>query len=609
MAQEDEKIQFEYLEPWNEQTETGDTGLSARLKWQRNFDKIRMWIASLPDNFRNLVVDSLTIGGTRLDGVADQSTPDSDNSKILTFLAATQRFLSKVNADVAAGHITFESGLTSEELAIFLNQIRVQQLALLYGGAEFGTFMSGQTGGQVDEYGNAEFESIRSRSYIMTEEMIVNRLQGQEGDTLYSDVDQIDSVTTYVDETDGSTHYILTLREKWDGYFTAQQYGNIVKGVVNTLAAKAAGVSDHTSAADMEHQDQDNGGNFFYTSWMMVVATHNTAQDRLEVNQIDVVLYGDTEVPARRNFEPCRMMTIARRGCYLNPYDYPDGSADRNSIIRRQRLFEVSVTDGRITKISGVNSPVLTAGNFGVTVGELPDFVKQYPKVRELLNAVGEHTDWLYAQGVVISNIVQVDRTGNPIPQNIYPTEDWVDGSVVVNPRPGYGIYFANKWNEESGQYETHYVTHRGVMWQCLQSQPVVNGGVATYYEPKWNSPYWRLVDGNDNLSIEFVSSKGDKFYQGYVDTVVTPHLYYGNVDISEDIANQYWAWTRETESGKTPQDESWDSQQSHHARVLHLTNAEMPTAWGRNNKAIFTCTVTVNDGKSDIIVQNQVIA
>jgi hypothetical protein len=145
-----------------------------------------------------------------------------------------------------------------------------------------------------------------------------------------------------------------------------------------------------------------------------------------------------------------------------------------------------------------------------------------------------------------------------------------------------------------------------------LQSQPVISGGVAHYYEPKWNSPYWMLVDGNDNLTIEFVSSKGYSFRRGYVDTVITPHLFYGNVDISNEIADEYWKWTRSSESGKTTADEAWDAQHTGLVtgiKTLHLTNNDMPQTWSSANKAIFTCTVSVNDGKTTRIVDNQIIS
>ena len=373
---------------------------------------------------------------------------------------------------------------------------------------------------------------------------------------------------------------------------------------------------------------------------MRVVETTATPNTTLNKNQIRVVLYGDNDVPSGKNFQPCQLMTIARWGCvdYSDP-DSPDYESVKADIIRRQRMFMISVSDGRVVKYTGVDAPILKNGNYGVTIGELPEFVKNYTKVREVLNQVGEHTDWLYAQGAVIGNIIHVDKEGLPVPV-IVDCGEWIDGSnhapvtiqvwdattqqyvshTLTYPIPateytkddsyyvGYGIYFYNKYNALTQQYEIHRVRHQSGTWQCLQSQPVISGGVETYYEPKWNRPYWMLDDGNDNLTIEFVSSKGYSFRRGAVNTDITPHLFYGNVDISNDVAAEYWNWTRSSESGKTAQDETWDAQHQH-MKAIHLSNLDMPSTWSTRDKAIFTCTVTLDDGKTTRIVDNQIIS
>ena len=546
------------------------------------------------------------------------------------------QFLRKDIDDTAAGKITFEKGLrvkptgesteTVAEIdehgnASFLDvdvegEMDVNGKAVVNDDIRSKNFATGTTGWKIDPYGNAEVESLRARSFIWTEEMLINRLQAQEGDTLFTDNDQVEAVRSFEDETDHSIHYVLTLKEKWEGYFTSQQYGNIVKGIVNTFAAKSAGVSNYTSQTDLSYQEQDNGGNYFYTSWMRVVATHNTS-DLLGVNEIEVVLYGDTDVPAQKNFPPCELMTIARRGCYLNPQDYAEGSAERQSIERRQRLWEISVTDGRITKLAGVMSPMLVPGNYGITMGELPDFVKN---IQEVADLHPDGKDFVYADGLVVGKYLKINKAGLPIPENVLCDRDWVDGSTIANPVPGYGIYYANKWNEENQRFETHIVSHRGMQWQCLESQPVVVNGVNRYYEPKWNSAYWRLVDGNENLTLEFVSSRGYSFRRGHVDTVVTPHLFYGTIDITEDVAAEYWNWTRMEEANAdregdaryTASDLTWN--ELHRGartgrKTLPLTQIDLPAAWSTSNKAIYTCIVIVNDGKTTTIVENQIIS
>ena len=501
--------------------------------------------------------------------------------------------LSRIQDDVCQGRITFQQGLDAIGRTIFHDEIRSPQ---------FETGLYGGRGWRIDQLGNAEFESARVRSYLEVVEMLVNRLQAQEGDTLYTDNDQVDKVEKIIDETDGSVSYILSLKEKYDGYVTGQMYGNILKGIINTLAAKQAGISDESGTSV-----EVDGANKYYTSWARVIGTHNT-NNSLGVNQIQVVLYGDDYVPAGRNFEPCELMTIARWGCvdYSDPDD-PDYETIKASIIRRQRVFMISTTDGRVVKYNGVDAPILKNGNYGVTIGELPEFVKNYPDVRAILDQVGEHTDWLYAQGVVVGNYIKIDKEGLPVPVTVFCGE-WENGAQIQTPTVGHGIYFYNEYNEQSQQYEIHEVRHNGGRWQCLQHQPVKSGGVLTYYEPKWDSPYWRLVDGNDNLTIEFVSSKGYSFRRGGVDTVITPHLFYGNVDITDEVAAEYWSWSRESESGKTTADETWDAQHQRQ-KTLHLTDSEMPTTWSFKDKAIFTCTVVLNDGKTTRIVDNQIIS
>ena len=507
--------------------------------------------------------------------------------------------LSKVVDDVCQGRITFQQGLDALGSVIFHDKIQSPQFDEgLYTGR----------GWRIDNLGNAEFESARVRSFLEIVELIVNRLQAQEGDTLFTDNDQIEKVDVIEDETDHSISYILTLKEKYQGYVTGQMYGNVVKGIINTLAAKQAGVSDYESTSV-----EVDGANKYYTSWMRVIGTHNT-NINLGVNQIQVVLYGDNYVPAERNFAPCELMTIARWGCvdYSDPED-PDYETIKASIIRRQRMFMISTTDGRVVKYSGVDSPILKNGNYGVTIGELPEFVKNYPDVRTILDQVGEHTDWLYAQGIVVGNYIKVDREGLPVPVTVFCGE-WEDGSTMQEPTVGHGIYFYNEYNNETQQYETHEVRHNGGRWQCLQHQPVVSGGVATYYEPKWNSPYWRLVDGNDNLTIEFVSSKGYSFRRGAVDTIITPYVFYGNVDITDEIAAEYFTWTRYEQRNEdlpnpyTQADEAWNSAHEQQ-KTLHLTNNDMPNTWSTQNKIIFTCTVVINNGKTTRIVDNQIVS
>lgn len=455
-------------------------------------------------------------------------------------------------------------------------------------------FVSGLVGWRMDKEGNLEAETIHSRSAIITDELRVNRQQGQEGDTVFSDNDQIIAVEER-EEQDHSITYILTLKEKWEGYFTGQQFGNIIRGKINTLAAKDAGVSDYTAAQYEASQGVDNGGNKFYTSYMRVINTHNTAPSMLEQLQIQVSLYGDNDVPMAMNYPPCPLMTIVRAGCWQNPDEAGISSDERNSRIRRQSFFMLSNTDGRIVKLTGVDTPKLRATNFGATFGKLPEFIENWTIASRLI----DRRDYLYAQGVVVGDFIKVDIQGDPIVQYV-DCGEWYDGGATgAAPTVGHGIYLLNEHNNTSLQWETHDVWHLGMKWRCMQHQPVMENGVAHYYEPKWNSPYWQFLEGDNNFRMEFVSSRGFRFHRGSVSTTITPHLYVGNEEITSEIATTYWSWTRSSDvrtAATIEDDEDWDDDHMH-MKALTLTDADMPIWWATDNRILFACHVQISDG------------
>ncbi len=603
----------------------------------------------------------LTVAGQKIKaGFADKAHDLDNDSPVY------QKFLRKDIPDTAAGKITFLQGFDSQAPSTTSGLDNTGDLTntgnIIVGKdspthddnpvSKSKNFNSGTAGWYLDNFGNMEVESLTVRSFLEVTELLINRLQAQEGDTIFTDNDQITDVQRVEETVDGETRvsYILTLKEKWEGYFTAQQEGNIVKGIINTLAAKQSGASDYSDVDDeiysqvinpsgnpymqgfyelsggeyvltedtevttgknyyklVTAQGTDAGGNLYYTSWMRV--TDVIEEDVLDednkptgktVRKLKVTLYGDTDVPAQRNFPPCVNMTIGRWGCYLNPNE-ASTVADRQSREKRQRLFFISASDGRIMKLRGVNKPILEQGNYGTTLGTIPEFMWSWPKVAK--DAI-PNRDYLYAQGVICQSFIQVKADGEPIVEYV-DCGDWANGTT----------YLCNEWNNETGRYETHDVWAWGNKWRCLQHQPVVSQGVTTYYEPKWNSPYWSLIEGNTNYSIEFVSSNGLSFRRGAVNTVITPYVYYGQIDITEQVPTSAFCWKRHEQRNDdgqghityTEQDITWNSQ--HGVKNLPLSNIDMPTNWSSTNKAIFTLTVTLNDGNNIEIVQNQIIS
>lgn len=325
-------------------------------------------------------------------GYADVAKDLSEDSPI------REQFLSRLVDDVAKGNLTFEKMLTVLGISIFKS------------GAQFGEFVQSLYAGKgagIDQLGNAEFESVRVRSYFEAMEFIVNRLSAIEGDQLLTEADTIESVDDL-----GDNCYGLHLRSKWEGYFTAQYPNNVLKGIINTLAT---------------------GSGVYYTSWMRVNSV-NTAN-----NYIEVTLYPGDEVPAGTNYPPCEMMKIARWG---NQTD-----------TKRQSCIYLSSTEGRIVRLTGVTKPIIDRTNYGATFGELPEFL------RELDLPIAEGQDYLYARGIVVQDIIRIDYQGKPVSE-IVDRGQW----------SATGDYYCEALNPNTGRYEISDVWYNGCKYRCAKT-------------------------------------------------------------------------------------------------------------------------------------------
>lgn len=307
-------------------------------------------------------------------------------------------FLSKIADDVAAGKITFKQGLISFGLAVFSD------------GAQFGTFVKSLyagTGAGVDAFGNAEFESVRVRSYFEAVEFIVNRLSAIEGDQLLTEADTIESVDDL-----GNNCYGLHLRSKWDGYFTAQTNNNVLKGIINTLSA---------------------GSGTYYTAWFRVNSV-NTANNYIEVTQ-----YPDEETPAGKNYPPCAMMKIARWG--------------NQSDTTRQSCLYLSSTEGRIVKLTGVTKPIIDKTNYGAVFGTPPEFLKA------LDLPLRDGRDYMYIPGIITTDVIRIDYQGAPI-------AEYVDRGTWSATES----YYHNYKNPSTGVYEISDVWYNGCKYRCQKT-------------------------------------------------------------------------------------------------------------------------------------------
>lgn len=325
-------------------------------------------------------------------------------------------YLSSSHDDTAHGHITFAKGASVRE------GLDVEGESHLRGGATFGDFRSGLVGGRggrIDGDGNAEVESLTVRSYLRATELLINRITAIEGDWLMTESGTVEHV-----EAMGGGRYRLRLRRRWDNDYTAFAPLDILKGVVNTMAARALGVVDAPDAS----------APLYATSWMLV-------QDvDLSTNTIGVQLYDDdpAQIPSGRNTPPVVGMNLARWGNQRNA--------------ERQSCLYLSSREGRIVHLSHVDSPILSDSDVSSSFGTVPDFLRQM-----LGDVLAPGQDYVFARGLIVQDIIRLGADSLPI-------AEIVDRGVWTSD----ARYYHKSRNADTSVYEISDVWHEGAKWRCL---------------------------------------------------------------------------------------------------------------------------------------------
>lgn len=467
--------------------------------------------------------------------VAHDLTPDSP---------VRQQFLSRIADDVAQGKITFEQGLIAVGMAIFQD------------GAEFGEFVKSLYAGKgagIDKDGNAEFESVRVRTYFEAVELIINRLSAIEGDQLLTEADTIERVVDL-----GDNCYGLYLHPKWEGYFTAQAVGNVLKGIINNLGAVALGMTGQGNAA-------------MYTSWMRVNSVNPT------LNYIEVTMYPDDETPAGKNFLPCELMKIARWG----------NQTDKT----RQSCLYLSSTEGRIVHLNGVTKPIIDQSNYAATFGTIPEFVKQMTDRDGNPLPLRDNLDYVYIGGLIVQDVIRVDFQGKPIVTYV----DRGQWYAAAN-------YYCEAKNPTTGVWETSDVWYMGCKYRCCKN--------LTKTAPAWNNTDWAMVEGNPDFTVEFADTDylfdPDRFA---VTLTIIAKLH--NIDVTADILDADVIWTRYSEDDKgverVASDNAWALKRAGAGKSINLTAADVDFNGYVPRVLRYTATVTLRDGMGEPVATESV--
>lgn len=408
-------------------------------------------------------------------GYADETDDFSENGK------ASKKILRKDIEDTASALIKFLSG------------------------TQFGGFIPGiltGSGGRIDERGNAEFESIISRSSIIAKELIVNRQTAKESNFVFTESGLVDSVEENAPATAGDNiTYTLQLQKRWEGDFTAFKENDVILASVNALAT----------------------GGKYYDMWMRVLSV-NTVK-----NTIEVVCYPDSEVPSGANHPPCELARLIRWG----------NATDED----RQSCWYISSSEGLLVWLDHVTKPIIDKSNYSLAIGKLPDALHfvfaNYPLADKRDGA-------FYAKYLAVQNIIRTDYQGN-VKQDVVDRGKWsLDTAKSEEPYRCIAT-------------EVHDVWHYGCRWRCLEDKTQAE---PKYASTGWafveGNPEFKVeVTSAQGWSFDCdeISKLNDEGQYNVFTTLSFEATLY-NRSVNDYVEAKRVIWTRDT--GNVQEDNAW---------------------------------------------------
>lgn len=462
-------------------------------------------LGKLEDKVDSIKVNGMQIGGTGsgngggvyVIGMND-TTPASD-SNVYSARRSRMEFLSRLYDGTAKGTVTFE------KVQKFMQGLIAENSSQFKKGATFGDFIQGMllgTGGRIDELGNAEFESIVSRSSIIAKELITNRQTAMESNFVFTESGLVDKVTENKPATEGDNiTYDLKLQKRWDNDFTAFKENDVILASVNTLEADGK----------------------YYDMWMRVLSVNTVT------NTITVVSYPDNEVPSKKNYPPCELARLIRWG----------NAVDED----RQSCWYISSSDGLLVWLDHVTKPIIDKTNYSVAIGKLPDALSfifaDYPLADKRDGA-------FYAKYLAVQNILRTDYQGN-VKQDVVDRGKW-SLEVAKGDKP-----------YRCTATEVHDVWHYGCRWRCLADKTTDE---PKYASTGWafveGNPEFKVEmtsdQGWDFDSDEISRLNSDGLYDIFTSLSFKATLY--NREINDFIEANRVTWTRDT--GNPKEDNAW---------------------------------------------------
>lgn len=451
------------------------------------------------------------------------------------------------------------SARLAEEFLSRLEPDTAHGLIKFMNGLNVGDAVDSMTAGRgilADVLGRIQAQRLEVRGSMTVMDLVINEIHAMAGDYSFTDSGAIDAV-----EDLGNGTYRLWLRKDTDYDVTSLDENDIVYSIINNLKL---------------------GGTDYKTSWMRVVAKN------VNNNTLTVLPYPDAEVPGGTNYPPQPGYNLTRRGNSTMP--------ETGGTNERAQAWLLSSREGRIMFLANVYKPILEDYNYALTIGKLPN-LKALERFAIPQGSIGITTQYMIAE-----KFFEFDYNGDVVPRHVERGAWSLEVAKSDKPYRNVSTTIPEAGGTTYTLLSRDVVTHSGCRWACLTDK--------TQLEPKWNSTGWEMIEGDSRYSLFFESSRGSSFFAGGVDTVLTAHVRFGQIDITDELMGMSATeveWARD--SGNESMDRSWKPTYNEGAaNAIHLTDADMPAGFGSTVRTLaFICRVFIPVGEEPLDVEGRI--
>ena len=514
----------------------------------------------------------------------------SSQIKDIVGSVGSDRFISKINPDTAAGIITFLKGLVADGI------IMAKQ------GVEFGEYMTGLVGrgGKIDALGHGELRSLTLHEWLEVPEIRFNRITVNIGLSIRSEGGGIIQEVVPDVYEDGT---FAPMGSAWlkleDG-----EYGAIALNDLNMGIWHDFGGGNATENADDKKGTITKRG--FKTVYFRITDIPATDPDGKDNSDHHFFRYALRSVEdGGNNSHPCAQMHFAQRG---NTDD-----TERQGLLLSTTKYDI--------RLAGVNSWYFQDNQIYMIEGELEGFSMQ--QIGSDGNTYTKHFH-VFGNAYMFGKMDEFERAG-------YRMEITRSGdgritsaspeNITIRIINAYGVNVTSRfttfkltrdsgdpeadaeWNKQHESVATEFTMSAAALGTMAYIQPILFTVTASAEGLQdVSASFTERYVSTEELHIEFQPIEGKSYtvLANNVDTTIEARLYFGQQDITDDVllrSTSTMKWTRD--SGIPEEDAAWKATTGETKNIIHIVDRindrhDCGVYWLKKLKVLFTFTASV---------------